>query len=82
MKEENDINTYLIEAMDMKNYVKAFDEEIANKTLINTLVNRLLWSYKMVIQGITYMIQPTFEDIKYKLLIKTHCMAIKEQKLV
>lgn len=34
----------------------------------------------MVLQDITYMINPTFEEVMDKLVIETHCMAIQEQK--
>lgn len=80
IKEGNDINTYLMEAKDMKNQLKAFDKKIVDKTLINTILNRLPQNYKMVIQGHIYMIQSMFKDIINE-LFETHHMAIREQKL-
>nr|PNR47780.1 hypothetical protein PHYPA_012253 [Physcomitrium patens] len=55
MKERRDISTYLKEVMDMKNKLKAFGEIIANKIFINIIVKGMLQSYKMMIQGITYI---------------------------
>lgn len=80
IKEGNDINTYLMEAKDMKNQLKAFDKKIVDKTLINTILDRLPQNYKMVIQGHIYMIQSMFKDIINE-LFETHHMAIREQKL-
>lgn len=55
IKEEWNISTYFMAIMDIKNQLKAFGEVIANKTLINIVLNGLPWSYKIVIQDISYM---------------------------
>lgn len=78
MKERRDISTYLKEVMDMKNKLKAFGEIIANKIFINIIVKGMLQSYKMMIQGITYINQSTFEDVIDKFLTKIHQMTIRE----
>lgn len=49
--------------------------------LTNIISNRLPWSYKIVIQSITYMTKSTFEDVMDKLFTEIHYMAIREQKL-
>lgn len=48
MKERRDISTFLMEAIDMKNQLKALGEVVIDKTLINIVVNALLWSYKLL----------------------------------
>lgn len=70
-----------MEAIDRKNKQKAFKKIIVNKTLIDIILNGLQQNYKMVIQGITYMNQPSFEDVMNQFLTKIHQMAIKEEKL-
>lgn len=41
MKEESDINTYLIEGMDIQNQVKAFGKVIIDKMFINIILSGL-----------------------------------------
>lgn len=63
-----DINTYLSEAMDIRNQLKAFREVVEDKTLNNIVLNGLPRSYEMVIQRITYMTSPSFEEVMKKIL--------------
>ena len=56
-------------------------ETTSNKTLINIVLNGLPRSYEMVIQGVTYMINPTLKDVMEKLLMETHRMVVHAQKL-
>lgn len=65
----------------MKNQQKAFDKVIVDKTLINIVINGVLQSYEIKIQGIIYIDQAIFEDVVDKLLIETYRMARRDQKL-
>jgi hypothetical protein len=40
--------------------------------LNNIVLNSLLRTYEMVIQGILYMTNPSFEDVMEKIIAKTH----------
>ena len=63
MREGEDINTYLTDAMNLHNQLKCYGEAIEDKTLINLVLNGLPQSYKMIIQGITYLTNPTFDIV-------------------
>ena len=52
-----------------------------DKQLINIVLNELLRSYKMIIQGNSYMTNPTYEDVMGKILTKIQCMTTQNQKL-
>lgn len=75
-KERSNINIYLIEAIDVKNHLKVFGKDMVNKTFRNIFLNELPQSYKIVIQSITYIIQPIFEDVT-----KIYYIVVRKQKL-
>jgi hypothetical protein len=80
MREGEDINTYLTDAMDLRNQLKCYGEAIEDKTLINLVLNGLPHSYEMIIQGITYLTNPTFDIVMGKLLTETHRKNLRDQK--
>lgn len=49
MEEGEEVNTYLSEAMDIRNQLRAFGEKVEDKTLNNIVLNGLPRSYEMVI---------------------------------
>lgn len=59
IKEKNDINTYLIEAINMKNQLNSCNEEITNMILVN-----------IVFKGITTKLQN--DDLRYYLYVIIH----------
>ena len=61
LHEGEDINAYLIEAMDLRNQLKGFGETVADKTLINLVVNGLPSNYEVIIQGMNYLVNPSFD---------------------
>ena len=68
MKEGEDISAYLMEGSNLRNHLTALGETILDKQLLNVVLNRLLQSYKMIIQSISYMTNLTFEDVMGKIL--------------
>ena len=80
MREGEDINTYLTTTMDLRNQLRCYGESMEDRTLINLVLNGLPQSYKMIIQGITYLLDPKFEVVMEKLLTKLHCKSLHEQK--
>jgi hypothetical protein len=81
MKEGGDISTYLMEASMLQNHLITLGETISDNQLINVVLNRLLRSYDMVIQGVSYLPNPTYEDVMERILTQTQRMAVRKQKL-
>jgi hypothetical protein len=73
--------TYLMEASNLQNHLNALGETVSDKQLISIVLNGLPRSYDMVIQGISYMTNPIFEDVMGKILIENQRMTIRDQKL-
>ena len=80
MKEGKDVSSYIMEASNLWNHLIALDKFVSDKKLINIVLNGLLQSYEMIIQGISYMTNPTFEDVIGKVLTKIQCMSVRNQK--
>ena len=80
MKEGEDVSSYLMEVSNLWNHLTALRESISNKQLTNTVLNGLPCFYKMIIQGISYMTNPTFKDVIGKMLTETQRMNIQSQK--
>jgi hypothetical protein len=80
-KDGGDISAYLTEANDLRNHLHTLGETISDKQLNNIVLNELPSSYEMVIQGIAYMQDPSFEDVMDKLLTETHRLALRQQNL-
>jgi hypothetical protein len=81
MKEGGDINAYLTEASELRDRLRTLGEQVPDKTLNNIILNGLPKTYKMVIQGISYMTNPSFEDVMGKIITETHRLAVREQKI-
>ena len=77
MKEGEDVSFYLMESSNLWNHLIALEESISNNELINIILNKLLYSYEMIIQGIFYMTNPTFKDVIGKILTKTQRMSLR-----
>jgi hypothetical protein len=77
LKEGSDINVFLTEASDLR----TLGEEIPDRQLNNIVLNGLPSLYEMIIQGISYLQAPTFEEVIGKLITETHRMSIRRQKL-
>ena len=80
MREGEDINIYLTNTVDLRNQLKCYGEVIEDKTSINLVLNGLPQSYEMIIQGITYLTNPTFDIVMEKLLTETHRKNLRDQK--
>ena len=63
MWEGEDINAYLTKAMDLYNQLRKFGEEVADKTLINLAIYGLPPSYKIIIEGMNYLVNPSFNVV-------------------
>jgi hypothetical protein len=81
LKEGGDVTTYLMEASNLRNHLSALGETVSDKQLISIILNGLPRSYDMVIQGISYMTNPIFEDVMGKILMENQQMAIQDQKM-
>jgi hypothetical protein len=81
LREGGDVTTYLMEASNLRNHLNALGETVSDKQLISIVLNGLPRSYDMVIQGISYMTNPIFEDVMGKILIENQRMTIRDQKL-
>jgi hypothetical protein len=60
--------------------LSALGETISDRQL-NIVLNGLPRSFDMVIQGISYMTNPVFEDVMGKILMEHQRMAIRDQKI-
>jgi hypothetical protein len=80
LKEGGDVTTYLMEASNLRNHLSALEENIADWQLINIVLNGLPRSFDMVVQGISYMTNPTFEDVMEEILMENQRMAIRDHK--
>ena len=78
MREGEDINTYLTDAMDLRNQLKCYGEAIRDKTLINLVLNGLPKSYERIIQGIIYLTNPTFNIVMEKLFTEMHRKILRD----
>jgi hypothetical protein len=74
LKEGGDVTTYLIETSNLRNHLRTLGEEVSNKQLITIVLNGLPRSYDMIVQGTSYILNPTFEDVMEKILTETQCM--------
>jgi hypothetical protein len=81
LKEGGDVTTYLMEASNLRNHLSALGETISDKQLISIVLNGLPRSYDMVIQGISYMTNPIFEDVMGTILMEHQQMTIRDQKM-
>lgn len=81
LREGGDVTTYLMEASNLRNHFSALGETISDKQLISIVLNGLPRSYDIVIQGISYMTNPIFEDVMGKILMENQRMAIRDQKM-
>jgi hypothetical protein len=81
MKEGGDVSIYLTEASELRDRLRTLREEVSDKTLNSIVLNGLPRTYEMVIQGISFMTNPSFEDVMGKLLTEIHRLAMREQKL-
>ena len=70
-----------MEASNLHNHLTALGENIVDWQLINIVLNGLSRSFDMVIQGIFYMTNPTFEDIMGKIPMESQQMAIHKNKI-
>ena len=76
MKEGIDMSTYLMEANTLQNHFVALGKNISDNQLINVMLNGLPWTYDMVVQGISYLLNPTYKDVMGRILTETQCMSI------
>ena len=76
LKEGGDMITYLMEASNLRNHLSTLRETISDRQLINIILNGLPRSFDMVVQRISYMTNPTFEDIMGKILMESQLMTI------
>ena len=81
LKEGGDVTTYLMEANNLRNHLSALGETISDRQLVNIVLNSLPRSFNMVVQGISYMTNPTFEDVMGKILIETQRMTMRNNKI-
>jgi hypothetical protein len=81
LKEGGDVTTYLMEGSNLRNHLMTLGETISDKQLINIVLNGLPRSYDMVVQGISYFQNPTYEDVMGKILTKAQRLSAREQKL-
>ena len=81
LKEGGDVTTYLMEASNLRNHLSALGETILDRQLVNIVLNGLARSFDMVIQGISYMTNPTFEDVMGKILMESQRMTIRDNKI-
>jgi hypothetical protein len=81
MKERSDVATYLNKASDLRDRLKSLRDDIPDKTLNNIVLNGLPRSYEMTIQGITYITNPSFEEVMGKILTKSHRLAAREHRI-
>jgi hypothetical protein len=81
MKEGGDVSTYLTEASELRDRLRTLGEEVSDMTLNSIVLNGLPRTYEMVIQGISFMTNPSFEDVMGKILTETHRLALRDQKL-
>jgi hypothetical protein len=72
MKEGSDVSTYLMEARTLRNHLVVLGETISDNQLINVVLNGLPCSYDMVVQGVSYLPNPTYEDDMGRILTETH----------
>ena len=79
MRKGEDINNYLTTAMDLRNELRGYGEEMTDKTLINLVLNGLPSSYDVVMQGITYLDNPKFEVVMGKLIAESHRKALRAE---
>jgi hypothetical protein len=81
LKEGGDVTTYLMEGSNLRNHLMTLGETISDKQLINIVLNGLPRSYDMVVQGISYFQNPTYEDVMGKILAEAQRLLAREQKL-
>ena len=80
LKERRDVLTYPMEASNLHEYLTTLGEMISDKEFINIVLNGLPKSFKMIIEGITYLSYPTFDNIMSKILVENERITIQNQK--
>jgi hypothetical protein len=78
---EGGVTIYLMKASNLRNHLSSLGETVSDKQLISIVLNGLPRSYDIVIQGISYMTNPIFEDVMGKILMENQRMAIRDQKM-
>ena len=68
LMEGGNISAYLIDANNLQDYLTIVSETISGMQLINVVLNGLFRLYKMIIQGITYLLSPKFDNVVSKIL--------------
>jgi hypothetical protein len=81
MKEGGNVNAYLTEASKLRDRLQTLGEKVPDRTLNNIVLNGLPRTYEMVIHGISYMTNRSFEDVMGKIIIETHRLAVRKQKI-
>ena len=76
MKEGEDVSAYLMKTSNIRIHLIALEESILDKQLINIVLNGFLRFYEIIIQSISYMTNPTFEDVMDKILTEAQCMTV------
>ena len=80
LSEGGDVTAYLMDASNLRNHLNALGETISDRQLVNIVLNGLPRSFDMVVQGISYMPNPTFEDVMGKILMESQRMSLRDNK--
>jgi hypothetical protein len=71
LKERGGVTVYLMEVSNLQNHLTAVGEVVSDRQLVNIVLNGLPHSFDMIIQGISYLPNSTFEDVMEKILMET-----------